>query len=382
MPDVFVGEFNTDIAGPIISVPFPVDGAVDVDSDTVISFQVTESTTGASGVDLNSVVVKVDGVTIYSSGAAVTGWSATVTPLAEDGDYAFELTKAGGLSDDRTYEVFVAASDLAPIPNEADELTWSFTTEPIFVVSPILYAIGVDGAVRTSWYSDPENPVIRFELRRSIVSTPLTPDQGELIYSGTLRRFIDENVMDGIVYKYTIFLVYKIFEGEDFYVPYEPVASQSAAPRKITVARINVVEYRPSKDEFGRVSTVVDVGSSSVWGDIQSGRRDSDVIKVRPGKPVRCPCDGVVSSVSGAEQSRVVVIDSDQGGFRYTVTGVNNSKLISVGRKMKAGDVMGQVANAGVVEFSIVKLAVGGYGQRTVRPTFFYLTVEKRTSQR
>lgn len=385
MPDVFLGVFNTDIGAPVLLNPAPAPMAVGVPLDSAIEFDIRDSDTGASGVDLDSVMVTVNGIVIHENGITASGWSVIITPLTPAGDWSFSFTRTGGLERDAVVNVAVNASDLAAIPNVMDTYTWQFATTPGVIETPRLFASGRDGAVDVVWQVNPEMLVVRYELRRSTVAAPTMPTEGELVFTGNVQVYADGDVVNGTRYFYTIFVVRNLAGGvTPVYVDYEDVASASAVPRAIVVPVVKLNEYVPVRGEFGAVvSYPLAAGSSSVWGDLNgAGRQERDLIIAALGAGVRSPVTGRVHEISTGDQGlRVVLVDSDVGGFRFRIAQIKPSPMLAVGARVRAGEVLGRLGSQ-PLEFSIVKLPTGRYGERTVRPAYFYLTLEARDGRR
>ncbi len=385
MPDVFLGEFSTDIEAPVLSNPLPTPLATEVELTAAIEFDLRDSATGASGVDLNSVMVTVDGDVVYDNGVADAGWVMVVTALVPAGDWHFSLTKTAGLTRDATINVAVDATDMAPIPNVMTTFAWQFSTTVGVIESPRLFAEGRDAAIDLVWQVNPLMAIVRYELRRSLVVAPVSPTEGELVFSGTVQVYTDGDVVNGTKYFYTVFVVRNLIGGiTPVYVPYEAVASAAAVPRRIVVNVINLNEYVPARGEFGAVAAYpMAVASSSVWGDLGAGgRRERDLIAADIGTSVQSPVTGRVHEIVVGEQGlRIVFVDSDVGGFRFRIGQVKPSPLLTTGARVRVAEVLGRLGSQ-PLEFSIVKLPTGRYGERTVRPAYFYLTLEARDGRR
>lgn len=381
MPDVFLGEFSTDIDAPVLLNPMPAPASVDVPVATAITFDIRDSTTGASGVDVNSVVVNVNGDVVYALSAAAPGWVMVVTPLVPAGDWHFSLTKTANLPRDDVINVAVDADDLAPIPNHMPTFVWQFSTEVGVIETPHLFAEGRDGAVDLVWQVNPAMFIVRYELRRSLVAAPTTPTQGDLVFTGTVQVYTDGDVVNGTKYFYTVFVVRKLLGGiTPVYVPYADVASADAVPRAIVVNAEVLREYTPKRGEFGAVASFpMAVASAAVWGDLGAhGREDRDLIAADLGTPVLAPVTGTVFEVVAGEQGlHVARIDSQVGGFRFELAQIKPVPGLVAGQIVRAGEVVGRLGPQPLA-FSIVKLPTGRYGQRTVRASFFYLTIEAR----
>lgn len=245
---------------------------------------------------------------------------------------------------------------------------------------------GFDRHVPLSWVSTMAGhpSLIAFELRRSTVSFPLTPSDGDLVYTGTETSFDDTDVVNHTRYYYTVFTRYEDSEDQPQYVTYSELSSDDAVPRLITVSQEKAEEYVPKRGEFGAVvSLPMPATSASVWGDILGrGREERDLVSAPLATPVFAPVSGVVNVVAAGENNlNIVYIDSDVGGFRF-VLGQFKPLATTVARKrVHAGEYLGNLGGQ-PLEFSIVKLPTGRYGQRTVRPAYFYLMLEARDGRR
>lgn len=379
MPDIFIGEFNTDIIPPTLENPSPAPDSVGVSINASVSFDVIDQ--GGSGIDLSSLNVDVGGQQAVVSGVAGLGFSVLFTAIT--GGYTVTVIKATPFPQEEAIVVSVDVSDLAPIPNDMVTVSWQFTTAVGVIETPRLFAEGGDDVINVVWQVNPEMVVIGYELRRSTVSAPVAPDQGDLVYTGTSQVFTDTDVVNGTRYFYTVFAVRKLQLVVPVYVPYESPASADAMPRAIRVASSSLAEYVPQRGEFGATALPLSMASSAVWGDLgQRGRVELDVIDVRTGATVHAPVSGVISEVAGVEGGlSAVLVDSDTGGFRFRIAGIRLRSQMVTGARVRVGELIGRAAGV-PVEFSIVKLPTGRYGQRTVRPAYFYLTLEARDGRR
>jgi hypothetical protein len=278
------------------------------------------------------------------------------------------------------------ASTLGSVESSmAGGVAWEWTFQAAFV-GAILRAInGNDGNVPLWWTIAESSGVVRQELRRSTTSFPTSPTDGDLVFEddGTARYYLDEFVTNGVTYYYTMFVVVDVEDGDPIYVPYEAQASDDGTPRHIPLFLETREEYVPARGELGAVVFPLPVASSQVWGELtSSGRDDRDVVAATLGTRVVFPVSGVIASIEVLPSGlRAVVIDTAQGGFRFILGGVLPLKHVVAGRRVRAGETMGHVGGP-EMELSIVKLPVGRYGHRTVRPSFLFLTPEDRDGRR
>ncbi len=135
----------------------------------------------------------------------------------------------------------------------------------------------------------------------------------------------------------------------------------------------------------GRTATAAPLttGLTRVWGQLSdTGPVSADSISGALGATVVAPISGVVSAIELETTGAMTVsIDSTQGGFRFTLTHLAPLVGNVVGTVVEAGRPLARLGDVST-DFSIVKLATGRYGQRTVRPAYFYLTQEQRDGRR
>jgi len=126
---------------------FPADEGVDVLTSTAISFTVLDDE-GGSGVDVTTLVVKVNGVDVIVDGVFQAGYDGSISPSGNG--YDVLVVPESGLEYETVYAVAVTADDLAGNPGSG---SWSFTTEGarpsvITIVEPDDGAVDV---VLTPW---------------------------------------------------------------------------------------------------------------------------------------------------------------------------------------------------------------------------------------
>ena len=107
---------------PVITILSPTSGAFVTNSKQLVVFTITDES-GGSGVNLNSVVVKLDGTAVAAS---------TLTHTAITNGYSFTYTPASALSDG-SHTVAVNASD-----NDGNAATQKSTTFKVDTVAPTL----------------------------------------------------------------------------------------------------------------------------------------------------------------------------------------------------------------------------------------------------
>lgn len=107
---------------PVITILSPTSGAFVTNSKQLVVFTITDES-GGSGVDLDSVVVKLDGTAVAAS---------TLTHTAITNGYSFTYTPASALSDG-SHTVTVNASD-----NDGNAATQKSTTFTVDTVAPTL----------------------------------------------------------------------------------------------------------------------------------------------------------------------------------------------------------------------------------------------------
>jgi len=384
MPDVFLGEFNTDILPPAVSNRFPADGAVGVARNVVISFDVTD--VSGSGVDLATLNVLVNGVAAITAGVFQTGFTGAITPITDG--YNVTVDRIVNFPLDEEVTVTVDASDLAPIPNDMPTDTWDFHTTEGIIASPRLSAVGLNELVYLSWQIDENVRVDLFELRRSTTAFPVTPTEGDLVFSGTSQIFNDTDVVNGVTYFYTVFVIRKYVLGVPEYIPYETQASAQATPRLVVSEHPLEPEYVPARGEMGFVTNPVPGGVTiSAWGTIYGGVvRQEDVIAVRDGMPIFSPVTGVVIGIEDSDMaapgSRLsTIMIEGSSGIEYHIDGVLIATDIVVGSRVGARQRIGSTI-AGNIDFRITKLPTGGFGRRSIRPAYFYATIESREGRR
>lgn len=358
--DVVVGSYLLDFIGPLLVNPEPAPASVDVDLGESIAFDLID--TGGAGVDLLSVTVTVDGVVVYENGVADAGWSMVVSALMPAGNWHFELTPAAGLPYNDTVDVDVDASDLAPVPNVMATYSWSFETMGV-METPRLAAYDRLVDIVCVWQVNPLMVIDHYELRRSTASFPTSPDLGTLVYSGSAKSFIDVNVIADTRYYYTIFAVLPSSE----YVPYDQQASDDAALSLVRVSAPVVREYVPYSGEFGVVSQPWPFGKLvSVWG---TNGPDYDTWNLPRGRKIMATVSGVVVS------TLPLAVDTDSG-VRVTMSGQLTPSVV-IGARVVSGRPIAD-SRGGEVTLKLVKLAVAQFGDRTIRPSYLYLAVDRR----
>jgi hypothetical protein len=221
-----------------------------------------------------------------------------------------------------------------------------------------------------------------YQLRRSTTGFPVLPTEGTLVYQGLQKEFIDTGVENGVVYYYTLFVIRRYIGGSPDYVPYDTDASVSARPRGVVTARLPEIEYVPARGDFGirTIDPMPHGRTLSVYGAYSgSSRRYSDIVSVGTGRVVQSPVRGTIRDVYnvsslGSRVTKAVEIQVDSG-LVIVISGI----IVSVSKRstVEVGQVIGRTVG-GTVEFSAYKMPGGGFGKRSVRPRYFYLTIENR----
>lgn len=368
-------SFSTgDTVLPLVVNTQPPDLSVNVSALSAISFDVIDG--AGSGINLPSLSVTLTDnastvVDVIVSGVPQPPFIVTTTVVS--GGFRVSVTRTGGLSKDQTYTVDVSVQDAS---GNTGTGSWSWSTESGVVETPRLSAVGGQGQVYTSWYVNPAMSVESFVLRRSTAGPPTDPESGLLVYTGTEKKFIDTNVVDGQRYFYTVFVVRFLVSGVPQYVPYSPLASAGATTTLVRVAEPVIPEYVPVPQEFGITTMPWDGGSiSQVWGaeDPFGRRRQNDLWVLPRGRPIRAPVTGTITE-SG---DKSMVIETSLG-IRISISGqLAPSPATGIGTRVQTGDLLAS-AGGGAIEFSVFRLPSGRDGLRSIRPTYFYRTVERR----
>lgn len=369
----YTWDFTTRVnPGPVFTDFWPT--GTDVDTDTEISFQVTDP----DGVE--HIYARLDGQLMIDDGAAAPGFDVTLTPIVNGFDVLIQPQSL--LLLDTEFEITADARDGY---GKFSSVTWSFTTRQGLIVSPVLTARGGDARVHLSWTLPPPTEMLQtlYQLRRSHVTYPLTPEDGVLVYEGLAHAFLDTGVINDVTYYYTIFVVRRYVDGVPEYVPYAPEASASARPRQIVSAQVPTLEYVPTRGEFGtRTFNPLPQGQTvAIWGTMSDGRRrESDLIRTVAGKPVQSPARGFVRSITDAGNFQAIEIET-KSGIVLVLSGVLLLSSVIAGASLEAGQGVGRTVD-GLVEFEVYKLPITDFGRRTIRPRYFYLTVEERDGRR
>jgi hypothetical protein len=147
-------------------------------------------------------------------------------------------------------------------------------------------------------------------------------------------------------------------------------------------------EYVPERGEFGATSDPIpNAEITSVWGSIVgSTRRQSDVLRAQTGRAIRSPARGVVRTVeevaaSSSTQVLTAVEVETPRGLVLRLSAFIPLPSVIPGSTIEAGQILGRVSSE-IIEFSVTKLPVGGFGKRSVRPLYFFTTVENRDGRK
>ena len=110
--EVSLSVIGPDVTPPVVSGVSPADGATNVARNTTIFFVVTDA---RSGVNFNTILVRMNGQPVVNTASATTG------------GYAVQCSAAGGLPANADVLVEVSASDRAT-PANTMNASWTFTT--------------------------------------------------------------------------------------------------------------------------------------------------------------------------------------------------------------------------------------------------------------
>jgi hypothetical protein len=362
-----------DSINPLVLDPEPGINDVNVSVALPVSFDVIDPS--GSGINLWSLNLSLTSPSTTEDAVVngVAGPGFLLSLSAVPGGYRATVERSGPLAGNTVYTALASVEDLAGNPGS---LSWSWTTESGVVETPRLSAVGGDGLVFLSWYVNPLMGVTSFILRRSTFSPPTSPDQGTVVYSGTSTSFSDVNVINGQRYFYTVFVIRYFLGGEPQYVPYDPLASASDVPDALRAAAPRIDEYIPLPREFGPTAMPWDGGLiAESWGRSlpQGGVRINDLWTLGQGTAIRSPMSGIVTlSSPGA------MVVENAAGIRVSVLGqVSPSTGIVSGSVLEAGDALATCVS-GSATFDVAKLPSGREGLRTIRPEYFYKTVERR----
>lgn len=372
LTDTWTFTTTGDTTLPVITNRLPAPAATGVLVTSAVSFDLLD--VGGSGINLSTLNVSLSDETSTSqvivSGVTQPGYSVSITPIV--GGYHVSADIIGNLLIYETYDVDVDVEDIAG--NQATS-TWSWSTEEGVSETPILNASGLDAAVYAGWYVNPAMRVTYFQLRRSLSSYPTTVNEGSLVYQGTAQSFHDQAVVNGTVYFYTVFVVRKVILGVPLYVAYDARASDDALPRHVTLVDGLEAEYVPTPGELGSVVAIPWPHGrlTGSWGEPIGGglRADHDVWLLARGREIVAPVAGTVSELG----SRTLSIDTDTG-IRVRLYG-QVSPTRGVGERVETGELVGS-ALGGEAMLQLHKLPSGGYGRRSIRPSYLYLRAERR----
>lgn len=344
--------FHTAIVSPpIISALVPT--GTDVPRNAVIGFLATDG----DGCDPASVQMSVNGVAVVVDSVPATGWGLSVTGAPSP--VSVVLTPASLLPFDEDYEITVTIAD---IYGDADTELWNFTTVRGLIVGPVLTSAAFGGLVRLLWTLPPAEDMRqeRYLLRRSVYTAPTSPDEGKLVYEGLDRTFDDTDVINDVVYHYTLFVIRKYVGGQPVFVAYSPEASTTAKPHAPSVSRSRDREYVPTTSELGTVVNPMPTAHvASVWG---VGGRQSEVLATVVGTPVFSPLAGTLVATSP------LTIINDAGiGVRMTNVDVQTL----AGKRVAAGQIIGR-ASAATVDVAVYKTPGDGYGRRAIRNRYLF----------
>jgi hypothetical protein len=357
---------------PLIYDESPADGETGVLVGSNISFKTEDPDADLDLTTLNVSFVDDLGnsVDMVLAGVAQTGYALATSPITNG--FLVTINPDDDFAAYTIHTVTAGISDLQPVSTEK---TWEFDTEdgPIGVA---LSASALANYIKLSWVVPDGMRVTNYQLVKHPDHYPLTLDDGEIIYDGTDTQFADFDVEVDVEYFYTIF----VLRRPGSYLEYDTDASASATIRDLAVPAVTGAEYVPGRGEFGhKTKNPVPRGTTiEVWGD---NGRSSDLIDTKPATLVVCPATGTVRSISNSARGSANVIDIElKSGLVMRLDGVLLSSRIRRNLGLVAGEVIGSTTGADI-EFTIYKLPTETAGQRTVRPLYFYLVVERRENR-
>jgi len=275
----------------------------------------------------------------------------------------------------QTIQIRVVSEDA--VGNTLDT-TYQYTTFLGVDQTPVLYTRPIGDVINLFWQLPPPDEMLQelFQLRRSTQTPPTTPSEGELVYEGVDREFTDTDVEYGVTYHYTIFVIQSFASGIPQYLPYEEPASASAKIREIFVSVVTESEYVPVRGDFGdkTIQPVANSQTVGVWGRLDTTRQTSEIMRVPPSVRVKSPVNGTVRDLGTdyidieTRDTEIVIRLSDL---------IPMTSLLSRGDELQAGQVIGQTSTTNM-RLEIYKLPSGTFGKRTVRPKYFWATIEDR----
>jgi hypothetical protein len=256
------------------------------------------------------------------------------------------------------------------------------------MIRPLIQAVGMSRSINVTWIVAPVTvmPHIEYLVARSRNGPVESPGEGDVVYRGLGQVFIDYDVEDRFVYYYTLFVVTSYDEyGDPQY--FDPV-SASASARLVLPARHRRPEHVPARGEFGStVRPATGAQTLSIWGDVDDSgrRRTSDVIRVAVGTSLRSPITGVVRLVEPVEGLGAALLKAIEiENVNEIVTRLEGILLLGdVGRggRLVAGQVIGR-SNGTPIVFEFYKRSSDTRPRKTIRPMYFYLTIEGREGRR
>lgn len=125
MPDIILGDFSTDITPPNVTNPYPDNGLIDQNKNTNIEFDITDT---ESGVDINSIVVYIEGILAFSTGSFQNGYTGSLTDVG-GGTWHVVLITPSSYDSYAIINITVDAQDQAIPANVMAQYSWSFKIE-------------------------------------------------------------------------------------------------------------------------------------------------------------------------------------------------------------------------------------------------------------
>jgi hypothetical protein len=125
VPDIYLGEFFTDIEPPYVINRVPGPGATDVLVTASVTFDILDL--GGSGVDQFRTTVTFNGTPVITNGIFQSGYSGTFTPIPTG--FTVTITPDDGFPYNGSVTVYITGGDLNPLPNLMVPVSWSFAIE-------------------------------------------------------------------------------------------------------------------------------------------------------------------------------------------------------------------------------------------------------------
>lgn len=191
LDDIHVWWDAPDFDPPELQNLDPFNGETEVDVDSTVTLEVVD----VSGVDVSSVIIRVDGVIVWSSDAQQNGFTVVKsTVTGPPSGFRYVITPPADFDYNDTIPVRVQADDLAPVPNSLDT-TYNFDTKTD-LAAPVLS--NQDPAPSAT--GQDKNKNIEFDLTDAISGVDLDTVriyvEGNLAYRGDTDLF--QSPYDGV----------------------------------------------------------------------------------------------------------------------------------------------------------------------------------------